>query len=75
MQHKYIEQIQDLYEDFHIVKMPLLAGEIRGVENLRTFSELLVDPYNPTRHKLSSSLPSTTTTTTTTSSPSSSNNK
>ncbi|KAI9096171.1 ATPase GET3 [Phlyctochytrium arcticum] len=44
MQAKYLEQIHELYEDFHIVEMPLLTKEIRGVENITEFSELLIHP-------------------------------
>lgn len=47
MQKKYLEQIDELYEDFHIVKMPLCAGEIRGLSNLKKFSQFLRKPYDP----------------------------
>lgn len=48
MQQKYLREAYDLYDDyFHIVLLPLLTHEVRGSDNLRKFSELLVNPYQP----------------------------
>ncbi|EGC33962.1 arsenite transport subunit A [Dictyostelium purpureum] len=47
MQKKYLDQIEELYYDFHVTKLPLLKAEIRGVPSLKLFSELLVKPYDP----------------------------
>ncbi|KAI9684452.1 MAG: Golgi to ER traffic- protein [Trizodia sp. TS-e1964] len=47
MQRKYLEQIEELYDEFHVVKMPLLVEEVRGRERLERFSEMLITPYVP----------------------------
>jgi len=42
MQSKYLSQINDLYrDDFHIVPVPMLGDEVRGLERLRAFAKLL----------------------------------
>ena len=47
MQAKYLDQIEELYDEFNVVKMPLLVEEVRGKEKLERFSEMLVKPYVP----------------------------
>jgi arsenite/tail-anchored protein-transporting ATPase len=47
MQKKYLDQIDELYEDFHVVKCPLLTKEVRGVTDLTQFGEFLIHPFEP----------------------------
>ncbi|KAI4840061.1 arsenical pump-driving ATPase [Plasmodium brasilianum] len=43
LQTKYLKQIKTLYgSDFHIVCMPQLKNEIRGLDSLSAFSEMLL---------------------------------
>jgi len=47
MQDKYIGQCFDLYgDDFNVTLMPILDHEVRGVDKLKDFSELLVNPVD-----------------------------
>ncbi|MDP2439369.1 MAG: TRC40/GET3/ArsA family transport-energizing ATPase [archaeon] len=47
MQGKYIAQAKELYVDFHILLLPLLHQEVRGVPALSEFGKRLLDPSYP----------------------------
>lgn len=44
MQKKYLDQIRDLFEDFHITILPLQENEVRGPNDLANFSKMLINP-------------------------------
>jgi arsenite-transporting ATPase len=44
MQKKYLTQIHEIFEDFHITKLPLQESEVRGINDLVNFSKLLITP-------------------------------
>ena len=37
MQRKYIDQIHELYFDFHVILSPLMDEEIKGVPGLKAY--------------------------------------
>ena len=43
MQKKYLDQIRDLFDDFHITIIPLQNEEVRG-NDLNNFSKMLIEP-------------------------------
>ncbi|KAF2110643.1 anion-transporting ATPase-like domain-containing protein [Lophiotrema nucula] len=47
MQKKYLDQIEELYDEFNVVRMPLLVEEVRGKDKLENFSKMLVEPFVP----------------------------
>uniref|UniRef100_A0A1I7UJ48 ATPase asna-1 n=1 Tax=Caenorhabditis tropicalis TaxID=1561998 RepID=A0A1I7UJ48_9PELO len=44
IQSKYLAEIDELYEDFHVVKLPLLEAEVRGGPEILKFSERMTNP-------------------------------
>mmetsp|Transcript_24940 Transcript_24940/g.22081 ORF Transcript_24940/g.22081 Transcript_24940/m.22081 type:complete len:138 (-) Transcript_24940:19-432(-) len=45
MQKKYLDQIIEMYEEeFHITVIPQQEDEVRGVEDLKKFAKLLMEP-------------------------------
>lgn len=47
MQKKYLEQIEELYAEFNVVKMPLLVEEVRGKEKLERYAPFFLIAKGP----------------------------
>jgi len=47
MQKEYLEQIEELYDEFNVVKCPLLTEEVRGLQKLEKFSQMLITAFDP----------------------------
>ena len=47
MQKKYLDQILEMYDDFHVTIIPLQQEEIRGTQKLKSFSQLLLTLRSP----------------------------
>jgi arsenite/tail-anchored protein-transporting ATPase len=45
--------VDELYEDFHLVKLPLQLSEVRGVEAIKNFSTMLLEPFDFEKGQLS----------------------
>eukprot|EP00210_Caulerpa_lentillifera_P009392 g8954.t1 len=45
LQQKYLDQYHELYDDFHITKLPLVEDEVRGTDKIMDFAEHLKKPY------------------------------
>ncbi|XP_001943313.1 ATPase ASNA1 homolog [Acyrthosiphon pisum] len=44
LQCTYLEQINDLYVNCHVTKLPLLEKEVRGIPDLKKFINYLINP-------------------------------
>jgi len=49
MQKKYIDQIFDLYFDFHVTLSPLRDNEVKGIEGLKDYASGLIDGLKPSQ--------------------------
>ena len=46
-------QVEDLYEDFHVTKLPLLEHEVRGADQVTKFSQYLAQAFDPEKDRFS----------------------
>jgi len=53
IQAKYLDQVEDLYEDFHVTKLPLLEHEVRGNDQMGKFSTYLARAFDPDKDRFS----------------------
>lgn len=42
MQKKYIDQIHELYFDFHVILSPLMDEEVKGIEGLTSYGQRML---------------------------------
>lgn len=47
MQEKYLTQIAEIYDDFHLTINPQLDDEVRGMDSLKVFGDMLFNGYKP----------------------------
>ena len=51
LQQKYLEQIEDLYCDFHITKVPLFETEVRGIGRIHVLADKLLSEKDEKNNK------------------------
>lgn len=60
LQNRYVEQLECMYDEFHIVKVPLLEDEVHGKERIESFAKrLMPDGWNPDSSNACANAPST----------------
>ena len=47
MQDKYLTQIREIYDDFHLIVNPQLNEEVRGQKKLEEFGHYLFEGFDP----------------------------
>lgn len=47
LQSKYCTQLEELFDNFHIIKLPLLEDEVHGKKKIEEFSKMLLEPPTP----------------------------